>query len=636
MTVADQRAAQMAALSTTDVAEVLPGWVRPVEAVRACFSDAWRKLAHSRSLAGDHRTVVFLSYENPWAASGGLLAVVRRLPRELEAAVAADGSRKNERYTFIRLSPHHSGLTTQPDKLSLVARCNVLFDRRVVEVRIHQAILKPKKGPEEVWFLFGADGFFTADGGPGGRDPYIHSFEDQASRDGDASALLRNSLFACKAVPAVLAALQCTKGVIVHAQDWQFASAALTVKEAIVDGALESAVVVLTCHNPYDHGLSQENLARITMRSSQWHWPTIGWIPRTTVLTRMIPLTDAPVSVVSHQFASELTASPIQLGVFTGHLRDVFEEQGLVGIDNGDFGTATTHPFSTEAVLKARQGDPSAILAEKSTRRTAMLSTLGQYLKDVDRDNPATLTFGRLTGADGQSLDTLPANVPVFMMIGRLDPGQKGYDVCATLIETLPRGIARFVLTPVSPLAEDSAVRPFIDQLKTLAETRTGEVVVFAHRMERAYKETMAGATYSLWPSRYEPFGGATEFYENGTPVIAHAVGGLLQQVIGYTQAPADATGFLYQSLGGNDRFAALKRQYQQAHNAAPEARRRIPVYQRECSGLERAAADGINLFHGDRAGYARLLANLGDMLDTLGWQKPAQDYLAWYDAAWK
>jgi glycogen synthase len=622
----------MATLEAIDAEQVLPSWTRPTGAAQACFGNDWATVAQARPDSAGRRTVVFASYENPKGASGGILAVIRRLPTELRRYLQRSGVESDPGTDLVRLSPLHTNLKTKyaSKDLKFVAGCIVRFGGRDVNVTVHQVTI----GTEEQWYVFSAEGFFEADGGVGGTDPYIYSGEDQQKRDGDESFLLRDSLFASKAVPTILAAMRRTRNLIVHAQDWEFASTALTVREAILDRTLESAAVVLTLHNPYDHGLSETNVKNISERyAKSHHWPAIGWMERSTVLTRMIPLLDAPVSVVSHQFAYELTEAPIQTGVFTGHQQGVFDYQGLVGIDNGDFGSGQAAPFSPAAIASAQQGDSAKILSEKAEKRAAMLLALTNYLNDIDPTNPETLTLGNLKAGDGRSLVEMSPNIPLFMMVGRLDPGQKGYDVCAQLIKSLPAGTARFVVTPMSPLAHDASVRPFLKQLEDLTQERPGQVVVFAHRMKRAYIETMGGATYGLWPSRYEPFGGANEFYACGTPVIAHAVGGLVQQVVGY-ETPSEATGFLYRSLPTRELKAVLKRQYREAHTALPEHRMSVPVYRDECDNLRRTALNAIDVFQQEPQAYGAMLGNLVAMLGELGWEKPAQDYLQWYDVA--
>jgi len=76
--------------------------------------------------------------------------------------------------------------------------------------------------------------------------------------------------------------------------------------------------VLLTLHNPYDHLLSDEVLAAITNRTGTRRWPLVHAGNR-TMLARMIPLFDGPISTVSRRFAQELTNDPLQTAHFAAH-----------------------------------------------------------------------------------------------------------------------------------------------------------------------------------------------------------------------------------------------------------------------------------------------------------------------------
>ena len=62
----------------------------------------------------------------------------------------------------------------------------------------------------------------------------------------------------------------------------------------------------------------------------------------------------------------------------------------------------------------------------------------------------------RVIGRIGPEEQQLPKKMPVILMFGRMDPGQKGFDVLARAIEALPRGLARFVLTPAGAMRSPS------------------------------------------------------------------------------------------------------------------------------------------------------------------------------------
>jgi glycogen synthase len=534
-------------------------------------------------------TIAYCVYENPFARSGGVFAVADNYCALLAA-------RKRQ---VIAVSPLHQRLQTAPGQTELrhVGQCQVPFAGRTVRVEIAEHLRNGVR-----WILPWAEGFFLADGGPSRTDPYAYGSPPQ---------LLTDSLFLSAAVPQVLAALDVKKNVIVHAQDWELASTALTVKASVLDGTLSSAAVVLTSHNPYDHALPSNTLRWISPRSYE------GLERVYTVYQYMLPLVDAPVTTVSRSFAEELTSDPLQSEVFADHLQGVFRRQGLLGVDNGLFGKLE-RPFSQRAAKEALDGDPEFILAKKLAKRRAMIKMLGEYRDDR--------ILGHLDGGEGRPLSRLPDDVPIFLMFGRLDPGQKGFDVLCRAIEALPRGRTRLILTPIV-----SAPPPaFLQDLRQLATARGGEVVVYPFRMAQGYKEAMAGATYAVMPSLYEPFGGATEPYLAGTPVVARATGGLRQQVIDIDANPQHGTGILYHEeiSNGTGDWAAIQ--------AAPTPleRMRVPVYGAMVAALAAALTRAADIYRAEPNIYARMLARGFEQAESYSWDRTAAEYQRVYEMA--
>ena len=611
-----------------EASTVLPGWKHDRTALAALFSKAeLRRLDRSRAVAGP-RTVVFLSYENRWARSGGIAAIAAMLPGELAAA----GER------VIRLSPLHAGLQTAPPRSGLESCgvCSVVYDGVEVPVSVYLAT----EGGRE-WYLFEAAGFFDADGGAGGADPYVFGDETRAHRDGNHSKLLRDALFAAKAIPAVLATLalegRIDRNLIVHAQDWELAAVALTVKEALLGGPLKgfSASVLLTLHNPYDHRLSDHVLAKITDRLGSERWPLLHH-DNHTVLARMIPLADAPSSTVSRRFAQELTTDPLQTAHFVAHYRKILARQGVVGIDNGLFAQLPgPNPALDGAIAAALRGRTSALLALKRAARRKALGELGDYLERlVAAANPNEPVYGTLDGGSGRPLSRLPDDVPVFLMTGRLDPGQKGFDVFAAAIDKMPAGLGRYIVSPLSPMASDPDTRLNLDFLARLAEWRPGEVVVLPFRIAAIYADLVRGVTWSVWPSLYEPFGGVTEPYVWLTPVIARATGGLVQQVIDFGISPEDATGLLYRETVPADRAWQEEAQQAMQGEQDPVARASTALFRAQAAALSEAISAAASLYRDHRSDYGRLIANLPAMCHVLDWGRSVRDYRAWYDAA--
>ena len=570
----------------------LRAWRPQQKASAALFTPAELSVVEDarRTVRAERRHIAYCVYENPFARAGGIYAVATHLPGALRAA--------GERVTL--LSPFHRNLATTPPYSSLhyYGEVDVPFGDREIRLELFEHFDKL----DNRWILMQAWGHFDAAGGPDGSNPYAHAHAWQQ---------LRDSLFACAAIPYALARLELGADVIVHAQDWQLASTALTVKQAVLEGRLDSAAVVLTSHNPYDHPLPAANLSWITNRLSPEHWPVGG----DTAYQRMIPITDAPLSTVSPEFAAELTGDPLQTNHFAAHLQRVYQSHGIVGISNPLFGEPKA-PFSEAAVREAHIGLTTLILDEKLAKRRQLLRILDEYRDDR--------ILGGLEAGGGAALTELPDETPIFLMFGRLDPGQKGFDLFARAIEGFDRGEAKFILTPIAGGAD-----PYLDDLKRLAETRQGDVAVCPFRMERGYMEAMAGATYAVMPSFYEPFGAATEAYLAGTPVVARATGGLIGQVADFQSGPADATGFLFrEKLPLGSSWPAI------INAGRPEDRTGIPLYAMMAEALFDRLQDAARLWRADRRAYARLLGNLFSKASAFSGERAAAGYQSLYDAA--
>jgi glycosyltransferase involved in cell wall biosynthesis len=332
----------------------------------------------------------------------------------------------------------------------------------------------------------------------------------------------------------------------------------------------------------------------------------------------MIPLTDAPLSTVSPGFAAELTSDPLQTDHFAAHLQKVFRSQGVVGVDNPLFGAARC-PFSEAALDAFATGSVRPLLAEKSAKRRDMLRVLEEYQD--------SRILGRLTGDDGRPFTTLASDVPVFLMFGRMDPAQKGFDLLARAIEGFRPGQAKFILTP--NIVGDAG--PWLEDLRNLAEKREGDVAVYPFRVEKGYMEAIGGASFAIMPSLYEPFGAATEAYLAGTPVVARATGGLTGQVVDYRSDPKNATGILFrEKLPLGSSWPALM------NAATPRERVTIPLYAMMAEALYDALREAEGLWRKNSRAYAGMLANLYPKAAGFSPGKAAAGYRALYDTAAK
>ena len=546
----------------------------------------------------DRARIVFCVYENPFAKGGGVFVAAQN-----HCAQLADAGEN-----IIAVSPYHAGLRSRPEPSTVkkIGCCKPTFKGKPVTVELFE-----HRDERRVrWILLKATGYFEASGGPDGKSPYIYSRSLTSTR------LLVDSLFLCAAIPAAVEALNLTRNLIFHLQDWELAATALTVKEALLDGNLKSAAVVLTSHNPYDHVLPKRYLSAITHRTDRIAKPI------RTVYQYMLPLLDASIGTVSETFARELVTDPLQTAYFADHLQRVYRRQGLVGIDNGLFGPPTPG-FSAKAIRNAKEGEFEGILEEKWGKRNKMLAMLATY-----RD-PRIL--GGLRAERGKSLVELDYRIPVFFMFGRLDPGQKGFDVFAHAIRRLPRFAARYILAAMV----DGSPPPYYEDLESLVRARPGEVVVYPFRMEQGYRETMAGATYAVMPSLYEPFGAATEPFLAGTPVVARATGGLAEQVRDPIGDSSNPTGVLFRErVPPKTDLAREWRRIQEAPN--PKRRKTSILYEALIESLVEALERAIRIYQTEPSQYAEMLAALYDQAKRFSWKRAVQRYERVYDKAVK
>lgn len=541
-------------------------------------------------MSSSKRTVVFVTFETPLTPCGGLAAVMDHLPRALK---------RRERVVVI--TPHFPRIAKRRgyrDRLQPVARCRVPFRGKAVEIRVLEL-----EGAPVTTYLVAAEGFFQ-----GAPHPY------QEARPG---ALLHDALLFSSAVPRALEAVEVPGRWILNLQDWQCAPVIGTVREL---RPREEAACLLTLHNPYDQPVAHGEL---------------GWIlryppPCFSVLAGMLSIHDGPVTTVSEGFAYELTADPLFTEVFADHLQPYLRRSGVAGIDNGMFGPHR-FPFSRAARQAAEAGDFSVLAREKRRRRERLAITLGRYeqvlpRKIRDRSGPRSEL-----GSWGEPLDLEDPSIPVFFMMGRDDPRQKGYDLAAAAIRRLPAGLARFVFTPM-PGPEGTAGLGF---LQRLAEERPGEVKVFTHRLpEEPFRAIQRGSSLLLMPSLYEPFGGANEAYLAGMPVVARATGGLIQQVL--DDEPRNATGVLFREEPVDDPASGWREIVAGDYDPADPGKDRlasrleIPLYRRMVDGLTEALERGVSLY-GDQEAYSRTVWNGWRHLEGFTWRRAAAGYRSLY-----
>jgi glycogen synthase len=591
--------------------EQLRNWRRPQAAMQALFSaEELARLDTMRPRPGSEtRTVVIPSWENPFARVG------------LAATLPLIGQALTEHCSSVlHVSPLHLSLVTEPrrDLVRGLGEITVPFAGADVTVQLYDM-----HGGGNHWIFFTARDFFTSDGGRSRRDPYAYSTENLAEQQGAGSYLLRDSLFASKALPLVLSALGFREDIVVHIHDWHFASCALTLKEALLAGELDSARAVLTMHTPLDHVLPASRLGYITARCDPRQWPSVdAGAPREreTVLERMVPLLDAPVST-GGMFAQELTADPLQTQYLVPHLQGVFREQQVIGIVHGS-SVEVPEPFSRSALAAARAGSYEPILHEKMERRQLLLSMLERDQHAGDR------CIGSWTAEDGRPLHELAADVPIFLMIGSPDPSQSAFDIFARAIATIPRGRNRYAFIPSLGQGGDEMLR----ELSGVAEARPGEVLVYPEGLEGpAYETFLGGATWGVMPCLYAPFGSALEFYARGTPVVARATGGLREQVVDVDASPGEGTGVLFSEQRQGQ---PQPRWYALLSEGAVRQRHDDPMFRSMRESLSAGLARATRISSVELSLYAEMLPHLEERLAAFPWRNAAAQITLIHDCA--
>jgi len=578
----------------------------------------------------EQRTIIFVSYESEYAKSGGLGAVMSILPKQMalhekDCLVMAPLFKKITNLERLLENKKIKGFKT-------CAQFDLMIGEKGYIVDIIEVI-----GPEGFrTYLLSSNDFFNAP-----ADPFMNPVNAEKPMNPYTNPvnpvkLAEDALFFCAAIPKALIELGKTQDIVLHLQDWE---AACTAKAVKMDPAFSSAACILTLHNPYDRHLGNMGFGLVAELTNH-----LG-MNYDNILSQMIPLVDGPISTVSQNFADELISSPLHTKVFAKHLQGLFEHKGMIGIDNGIFGEKR-FPFPENALAKARQGDFEEIRKEKLKRRKELAKVLKSYQQRLN-------TLSKETWGD--DLDLNDPDIPVFLVLGRDDPRQKGFDVVASAIDLIPKGKARYIFTPMP--GDEGFIG--LDFLRKLANDRKGEVKVFPLRLDpEPFRALQKGSSYMVMCSLYEPFGAATEAYIAGMPVVARATGGLVQQVIPYPSAALSRQGYSMSTMfhcRGNEPTGFLFREPELSNevygwqrivdcnywNTNPKGDRQRDrkgtalfdsIVQRSAWALQEA----IDLYRTNQQDYSRMIYHGFNMLDNFSWDRSVRNYQRLYDLVCK
>jgi glycogen synthase len=545
------------------------------------------------------RELALVSYETRYARCGGITAVMNHLPGHLQRVSGLSTS---------VITPFHYRI---PETRSLPVRrvggIAVPFFEDWVTVTIHRhddgwpwyfLDASDYRLPENRRCSHADERFFG-----GRRHPYDagrHSIEQ-------AAILRRDSLFFGAAVARALHELGAAAEWTLILQDWQAASAALALTGRNRPSGLR---LFLTLHNSYDNGpVTPEELRAFGIDPD--HAPAAP--NRVTMLGRAIPLVERPLFTVSKQFARDLTEDLFQSNVMANHLQDVFTPPQVVGVDNGPFTPLSVPEEALSAA--ARRLDYAGLRAWKFKRKAASLSALERLALD-EESRPAWGHIPCFVEAAKHSADRA-----WFVLAGRDDARQKGYDVAAEAVRAFlqkpgNRAMAQFLFFPI-PGDEGREGLVF---LHALAADFPADVLVLPFIFQEGYLAALQGAAFGVMPSFYEPFGMANEFYLNGAVGIGRATGGLLQQIVPLRSIPsftpsvahradrwhsrsAAPTGLLYREpddtadiVGGWRAFNAAGYLSRPERNRLAE-RRNHGLFVEMARSLEQVLADAVEIY---------------------------------------
>jgi glycogen synthase len=550
--------------------------------------------------------LVFISYETPYAPCGGIAAVMGRMPGYVQAAAGLE--------TIVVTPYHHCIQKTSSLALEWVGSVKVAAETGAMPVEIGRLV---DKNGLAWYFLKAQDEAFFA----GERHPY-----DVARTQQEIGTILqRDALFFGAALALALPVIDSQAHWTLLMQDWEAATVTLAL------GRKRSRYgLFLTLHNSYDSGgVSEDRLKAVGIDPRYCKGP--AGAAQASVLERVLELTRTPIFTVSKQFAVDLVEDPVQARVVAPHLQAQLRKR-LYGIDNGPFANLAVE----EAWLdQAISGNFAALQHWKEGRKTAALAAL----KNI-KSSPETPVWGKV--------DLFSGDLPWFVMAGRDDPRQKGYDVAALAIRRFLSGggKASFLFFPI-PGDEGQDGLTFLSKL---ADEFPGKILALPFIFKEGFSAAMQGAVFGLMPSLYEPFGMANEYYLNGTPVIGRATGGIIQQIVPlrtvrvYTpaveqradvwfSAGTSPTGLLFREEDG---LPTLEEDWRSINAAGydpvggipdrVEERSQYALVQAMAGQLQAALVDGLRVQQ-DPALYFKMLADGARFIQSsFSWERSAQE----------
>lgn len=557
------------------------------------------------------RHLAFITYETPIAPGGGIAAVMAHLPRAMQSV--------SQIPTFV-ITPFHYKIKKTAElerEMDIITTLNLAFGSAHIKVDvmlfndgISWIFLKPLSLNQP------AKRFFS-----GERHPY-----DLPPNGPDGvSDLGRDALLFGKAASAALLEICPECRWTVFLQDWEAATFVLSNLQDSQFRKIEIPYLVL--HNSYDFGISPELSNNFGLDSL----PVTG----DTVLDNAIDRVQDPIFTVSEQFALDLSGEIFQYAIMIPHIVDKLKPR-LVGINNGPFISSQIPELVFQA---AQEGDIFPLADWKDQRRIEARSIIRDFTPGDDKP----------VWGDTQKFSQ--AGLPWFVMAGRDDSRQKGYELACLAIESFlqQKGEAGFIFFPI-PGDEGLQGIQFIQEL---AQIFPENVLCFPFLFREGYFPIMQGANFGMMPSYYEPFGMANEYFLNGLSCIGRATGGIIQQIIPDQNAASfnsavssrsirwhnttsKPSGFLFRENDGIDsalddwkEIDAAQYKPDQPGKNRLKTRGDLKLVKEISNEFSRCITDAVELYEMHREEYYQFIINGAQyILDNFSWEITAKKYI--------
>jgi glycogen synthase len=557
------------------------------------------------------QNIAFITYETPFAPGGGIAAVISHLPMAVQSASKIP--------TFV-ITPFHFNIkkTSQLEsEMKILTSFEVTFGQKNIPVdilllqkEVGWIFIKPhEENPLQYHFFSGQK----------------HPYDLSPDESGNKPSLIKDSLFFGSAASLALKKIFPESDWTILLQDWEAATTTLFLPSSDEDKNIRN--YYLTLHNSYDSGINQVILELAGLEKT---------IPKyDTVLECALPRVKDPIFTVSEQFALDLSSEVFQAEIMVPHIIGDLSER-LYGVNNGPFVDLQIPADVYQAGLE-RDYSPLSTWKDQNRERALQL---------IDNLSPS-----KSEPVWGDVTEFMHADFPWFVMAGRDDSRQKGYELACLAVDQFlgEGGKACFIFLPIP--GEEGL--PGIQFVRDLAVKYPAKILGFPFLFREGYFPTLRAATYGMMPSYYEPFGMANEFFLTGASCIVRATGGIVQQIvphrkiISFSDAAAEKsnrwhkpdtppTGFLFREAdevsGRLDDWLILNRADYSIGDIKHDRlnqRKELDLIRSMAEEMRLCIEDAVNLYNSERRLYFESIIHGASFITkNFSWERSARKYL--------